>query len=235
MYIIDITESIVTPCYHAKFYSVNENDFELLSTKIFNRFTHTTWKASRILANVPIKCNNITSLCSSLLFPSSATPLKAEKGAFIDFNSHLDLVIFTYSKYDVFLLPTTDTKVWNFKLSWDNLRVWKKNETWTLSPLSILHNQQPQHTHLIMYAQIPECNFPMTRCVLESHLLDFLNDFNEKSFYYHGEEIFPNLFLDADWIGLVRYLNTLFPNTRVLLDRICTKCGVTKQHLQAGW
>lgn len=221
--------------YHAQASIPHENNYSLLAAKVFNRFSTHMWEESRKLSNLSIKRNSITSLRTSLLTPNFATPLRLEDGAFIDYTAYFDNFITTYIQHDAFLLPTERIKTWNFKLSWDNVSIWTKNEAWTLTPMSVLHNQRPIHSHLIMYAHIPERNMPMLRCVVESGLQDFLLNFHEQTFTYRGEEVYPNLFLCADWIGLVNELGAPLPNTSNLFDQVCWRCGVNKQLLRTDW
>ena len=235
MYLIYIV-TMIEPTFHkyhrASIIIPEEDDYTLLATKVFNRFSQTQWRASRIAGNLPIKKNILTSLRHSLLSSFSALPLHTECGAYINFNAHFENVVNLYKEQEAFILPDTEIKIWNWKLSWDNVKIWKETEAWTLSPVDVLYSQQPIHAHLIMYAEIPERNIPMGRCVTESRMQDFLHDLNNSSTTYHGTEIFHNSILDADWIGLCRALDTSLPNNRNLYTPICFRCGINKEYLR---
>lgn len=149
--------------YHAPHSNTDEDDLNLLASKVFNRFSWQQWSAFRELDGLPIKCNQLTHLRQSLLEPFSAHPLYLERGAYIDFHSHLENVYDIYSSHHTFILPTdSEVKIWDWKLSWDNFKVHHhKHQAWTLTPLSVIHNQQPQHAHVIMFAAIDESNISM--------------------------------------------------------------------------
>ena len=112
---------------------------------------------------------------------------------------------------------------------------WKETEAWMLSLLSVLHNQCPDHAHLIMYAEIKEQNKSMARYVVESQMQEFLYDLDGKTFTYLGEEIYPNVFSSTDWIAVCRELDAPLPNTPNLFVPTCFRCGVNKEYLCGGY
>ncbi len=225
----------IQPYYHATSTNVIENDYELLAKKVFGRYSETGWEESRKLSHLPVKHNQLASLRQQLIRPNHAISLTTESGAYVDFSSHIANVVTTYSEQQAFLPPSTTHNNCNFKLSWDNFKTSNENEAWTLTPLSVLHNQRPVHSHLIMHANIPERNINMLRCVVESGLQDAMLDFDGKTFTYQGDEIFINLSLTADWMGHCAELNAPLPNTRSLFDTACWRCGTNKQVLRTNW
>lgn len=222
--------------YHAPLTIDGEDNLDLLARKVFNRYSRGLWTTSRVNDHLSIKKNTLTLLRHDLLSSFSAKQLHLEYGAYIDFHQYLDTLVTTYSSYSAFLLPKDDIKLWNWKFSWDNVKIHNKPmQVWTLSPLSVIHNQQPQHSHVVMYANISETNLSMKRCVVESQLQDFLLDLNSYSFRYQGFDIYTSLTLTADWMGMVYELSLSVPGTRNLIDAICFRCGCNKMHLRYNY
>ena len=140
-----------------------------------------------------------------------------------------------YSYYQAFTPINKQDKSLLWKLSWDNRYIWGKNQAWTLSLLSVFHNQQPYHVHDIMIARISEHNLPFTRCVLESSMLDFFGDFNAQTLTYQGKTVYQDLMIATDWISMCCELDLMLPNTSNLYKTVCFKCTVTKELLKTRW
>jgi len=114
--------------YHATNFLANEDHVALLTTKVFGRFSETLWEQSHKSVHLPIMVNELTSLCHSLLSSHFASVLHTEAGAHIDFSAHLNNVVATYTEQQAFTLPDGKIKIWDWKLSWDNVIVWNSNE-----------------------------------------------------------------------------------------------------------
>ena len=111
-----MTEYHLPQYYHASSSRENEDLYALKAIKVFGCFTQHLWRESRTSNDRPIYRNKLTKLHSSLL-TFSATPLQMEHRAFIDFNSHLNNVVDTYTQHQAFLLPNSSVKTWDWKLS----------------------------------------------------------------------------------------------------------------------
>jgi hypothetical protein len=227
---------VVKPYYHSSVVDVNSSITSLLATKVFFRVPVEVWEAMRKDAHVPVYRNELQAVRCALLLPSLSHPLHNEKEAFLDFAAYFEEIISTYSsQHALFLTNTESTSSWKWKLSWDNRYLWGKNEGWSLSPLSVAHPQNPQHVHNLMIASIPERNLPFTNCVVESHMEDFIGDFENTTVMVNGEEIEQDLILNSDWIAMCCELDCTLPNTANLWKEVCWKCGSNKQVLRHSW
>lgn len=101
--------------------------------------------------------------------------------------------------------------------------------------MSILNYQHPVHAHLLMITKIKKQNLPMKRCVTKSKMQDFLYKLDGKSFTYYGEEVYLNVFLDADWNSHYYKLNTSLSNTKNKITSVCFHCGENKEWLCEGY
>lgn len=228
-------EQELVPYYHAQHNQTPDQLYNLLASRTFSFVSTTVWHEMRVSSSQPIYRNQLGSLRSSLISHSHSHELKIEKGAYVDFGECFNNIITTYTEYQAFNPAPQQDKSLLWKLSWDNRYIWGKNQAWTLSPLSVLHNQQSQHVHDIMIAKIPEHNLPFTRCVLESQMLDFFGDFSAQTLTYKGEEVYQDLILCTDWISMCCELDLTLPNTPNLHKVVCFKCAATKELLRTRW
>lgn len=183
--------------YHPTTRHTHEDLLELLAARTFLNLSTKTWKQTRMLSGLPIYHNSFAPLRRSLL-PSYAHELRTEQGAYVDPYLHWDNIIATYKTNDAFLLPTSPFPEWTWKFSWDNRFIAGYNEAWSLSPITVHHNQQPCHAHLLMCASIQERPIPMSRCVTESGMQDFLLHLDGSEDEWKDMDIINKLIMDGD-------------------------------------
>lgn len=212
-------------------YDINTDIMELLATKTYQHISIHEWVQTHRDSGQVIQKNALSTTRQQLLQGIFSNQLHFEQGAFHSTEQVYNRIVELYTTQHGF--DDSETLWW--KLSSNNRRLWKHNQVWTLSPLSVYHSQSPLHIQDLMIAHIPERHIPFTSCVAESAMGDFLPTLEDMVVTYNNKEHYQKVFAVGDWMTHCCELNCTPPNTTSLHLPVCWRCGIDKQYFRTDW